>query len=467
MGFSLTQDIALASADDFAALVLFEVKRLLKIEGWVVAGSGDGIATFLNGAPGTSRDVITVAGSGANGINNSAADRSGCSGSWFWIHTPPSAETFQAMLWWRARNNTGVDGANWRVELTLDAAGFQSGAPSATEAPQATNHVTLAGSQTRSGFSQEFRAFAPNGANNGSGNILVGDIDDRFSWMFFVVRLSLNRIQVMFGMDGAFGCYDDELDRFVYLLGHIGGSSTTAPIGGYTDFSTSPFFRGDPAAVDRLEDSGATANGPGIFSFRGPNWPPVNTPEEGTWSQGWPNYTVRDAFGSQSLQQGAVADAIEGRFTSLPFIYANTISAVAAAGRYQKGYSGNIFRQPPRQSVVISPNSQLWQDEQGELWLENDNLIFRWPSTTLPDLGGGSTPGAVPMDLALRPYTDLIGTEGGAAILRYVNRVFDLVAGAFVRWSTLLPDPSGSAYPGPDAFGNTLDYCVEVQQIPV
>lgn len=43
----------------------------------------------------------------------------------------------------------------------------------------------------------------------------------------------------------------------------------------------------------------------------------------------------------------------------------------------------------------------------------------------------------------------------------YINRVYDPTAVAFVRWSTATVDSAGASYPGPDAFGNTFDYCLE------
>lgn len=44
----------------------------------------------------------------------------------------------------------------------------------------------------------------------------------------------------------------------------------------------------------------------------------------------------------------------------------------------------------------------------------------------------------------------------------YVNRTYDSVAGAFVRWSTAAADTVGALYPGPGVFGATAtDYCVE------
>lgn len=51
----------------------------------------------------------------------------------------------------------------------------------------------------------------------------------------------------------------------------------------------------------------------------------------------------------------------------------------------------------------------------------------------------------------------------GGAIVYYVNRVYDSVAGKFVPWTTATaPDPTGASYPGPGVFGvTTTDYVVE------
>jgi len=51
--------------------------------------------------------------------------------------------------------------------------------------------------------------------------------------------------------------------------------------------------------------------------------------------------------------------------------------------------------------------------------------------------------------------------------LRYLNRVWDTVAGGFVSWRTGDPDATGSLYPGPGSFGvDTSDYCVERLRVP-
>ena len=64
------------------------------------------------------------------------------------------------------------------------------------------------------------------------------------------------------------------------------------------------------------------------------------------------------------------------------------------------------------------------------------------------------------------PITIVSGTRsfGGGTTIQVLNRVYDSVAGNFVRWATDSPDPSGASYPGPGTFGpDTSDYVVEDQ----
>jgi hypothetical protein len=50
----------------------------------------------------------------------------------------------------------------------------------------------------------------------------------------------------------------------------------------------------------------------------------------------------------------------------------------------------------------------------------------------------------------------------GSGSINYTNRVYDSVAGKFVRWVTTAPDSIGASYPGPGVFGvTTSDYVVE------
>jgi hypothetical protein len=56
------------------------------------------------------------------------------------------------------------------------------------------------------------------------------------------------------------------------------------------------------------------------------------------------------------------------------------------------------------------------------------------------------------------PYSAWSGTEIGS----YVNKVWDTVAGDWVRWQTEFEDVNGVQYPGPGLFGvNTSMYRVE------
>lgn len=49
---------------------------------------------------------------------------------------------------------------------------------------------------------------------------------------------------------------------------------------------------------------------------------------------------------------------------------------------------------------------------------------------------------------------------------RYINRVYDSIAGKFVIWQSSSPDTTGSFYPGPGTFGvNTTDYVVITREV--
>ncbi len=66
--------------------------------------------------------------------------------------------------------------------------------------------------------------------------------------------------------------------------------------------------------------------------------------------------------------------------------------------------------------------------------------------------------GAEQVSAEVIPYPGWSGTLGSS----YVNKVWDTVAGAWVRWITEFEDVGGLLYPGPGAFGaDTSQYRVE------
>jgi len=59
-------------------------------------------------------------------------------------------------------------------------------------------------------------------------------------------------------------------------------------------------------------------------------------------------------------------------------------------------------------------------------------------------------------------FMDEIPFGAGGSEQTVVNRVWDTVAGNFVRWMTNAIDSAGTFYPGPGTFGvHTSDYVVE------
>lgn len=99
------------------ALLMFDFKERLKVNGWSVTRSGDGI-----GAVSAVGDVITQGGSGANGMFNSRA--------WFVIAQPGGAGARK----WCVQKTTVANGANWRIKVSQSEA-YSAGAPTTSVTP--------------------------------------------------------------------------------------------------------------------------------------------------------------------------------------------------------------------------------------------------------------------------------------------------------------------------------------------
>lgn len=112
--------IAYSDGNEF----VFELKELLKAQGWTVPRSGDG-STYNSGG-----DEITISGSGAGGMDNTR--------SWFEITSPDNAHnmTFQNVF----------GGYSWRVKYSENA--FSGGTPDANETGSAADEQVLSGTGT-------------------------------------------------------------------------------------------------------------------------------------------------------------------------------------------------------------------------------------------------------------------------------------------------------------------------------
>lgn len=156
---------------------------------------------------------------------------------------------------------------------------------------------------------------------------------------------------------------------------------------------------------------------------------------------------------------------------------------------------GNTSVSDPSGNVVIYPGPPVWQVNQGGgRWVKgipHDTSLVRMKRTGIAygqrgidQFGRGwatlpATPfhAVMPWDAtfgdvlpAISPgaqnfvFTSVTDMERAIALpySRCVNRVWDMVPGAFVRWVTTEPDPQGVQYPGPGEFGgDTINYCLE------
>jgi hypothetical protein len=102
------------------AALLYAIKARLKLAGWTVMASGDGLSAY-----GAASDVITNNGAGANGINQQRA--------WFRIKMPGATREF---VFQRGTNATDL-------RLKYSVLGFSTGSPSATQAPTASDEQIL------------------------------------------------------------------------------------------------------------------------------------------------------------------------------------------------------------------------------------------------------------------------------------------------------------------------------------
>lgn len=109
------------------AVAVYEFKELLKTAGWTILSSSDG--TTYNDAG----DQITTGASGAGGMANNSA--------WFRIQSPVGAGGQQFIL------QRGTGNTAWKLKRSRTS-GFTGGSPSATQAPSATDEITILGGGT-------------------------------------------------------------------------------------------------------------------------------------------------------------------------------------------------------------------------------------------------------------------------------------------------------------------------------
>ena len=393
---------------------LYLLKEALKAKGWRIPGSGDGVATFLNGAPdGTDRDVITHGGSGAGGMYNpdGTGTRSGCHGPWFRLQTPADAEVQKEFLFWEGRN--AGRGEEWRIEITFDAAGFQTagvlGPPTNRIAPEAVNHVTLSGSQTRPDNSAEWRTFATAQVNYFSA-FIVGDASERYAFFSFTFdNNSLDYMRMCFGMDPLVGCHDSDFDKFAYVMGHQPSTGASSP---RNWMETSQFWRGDSGSQE-LDKLGASTNVGAIYVMRGPDWPFTDA-IQGAYQQAWVTPHGFDGFGTVRVDFNRRDDDITARFDSFRFWLDNNSPdiTIPATAKFSKGTSyGGMIRHAP---IHLEKDGPLYEDEDGKTWMPMGQAMLAWPSATLPDLGTGtSTPATT--GLQIRNHEDVASGPTGSA----------------------------------------------------
>jgi hypothetical protein len=127
MPFNFVKNITVASGNGCAAI--YNLKTALKANGWTVESSGDGLAAY-----GSSTDVITSSGSGANGLDNTS--------SWFRLRMTTAQDGYNREF----LIQRGSASTSWDIKYSVLA--FSGGTPSATSAPTSTDEQVVISSST-------------------------------------------------------------------------------------------------------------------------------------------------------------------------------------------------------------------------------------------------------------------------------------------------------------------------------
>lgn len=190
---------------------IFTLKGVMKSAGWTVPKSSDGSTYNSSG------DQITLAGSGAGGMDNARA--------WFVIQMPGSSRSF-------CLQRTSSTGANtsyqWRVKYSK-AAGFSGGSPSATQVPSASDERVLLGAGTDA--SPTFASFVYLGTDGAYRyNCFANNIApyDFYSWAW--AKASGNLYHT-FGIDPLVGAVSGDTDPYLVHLYGMGYALTPSTFG--------------------------------------------------------------------------------------------------------------------------------------------------------------------------------------------------------------------------------------------
>lgn len=139
-----------------AAVAIFNLKTLLKAQGWTVPRSSDGTTYNSTG------DQISTGASGANGMDNARA--------WFVIQAQGATHR---QFCFQRQNTVGVNTSyQWRVKYSKTA-GFTGGSPAATVTPSAADEQVLLGAGTDA--SPTFAALFATTADGGFRHNLFAD----------------------------------------------------------------------------------------------------------------------------------------------------------------------------------------------------------------------------------------------------------------------------------------------------
>jgi hypothetical protein len=194
MAFSFNKSTPATGAE-----AIFNLKTLLKLQGWTVQSSSDGTTYNASG------DQISSAGSGAGGMANNSA--------WFRIRSPAGAGSQEFTC------QRGTTNLVWRIKRSRTA-GFTGGSPGTTQTPSATDELIAIGAGTDASptFSSLFAAdgtYRWNCASDGA---------SPYGWWAVAFPTGGGAPQAVLILDPLLDTTATDADIYIFLVGVSGQS---------------------------------------------------------------------------------------------------------------------------------------------------------------------------------------------------------------------------------------------------
>ena len=189
----------------------YQIKEQLKLVGWTVESSGDGLTFSMSG------DIINnTATSGAGSMNNNYA---------WWVMSHPTLDGYKRYMCTQV-----TTGGKYDVRVKMAWSPFNGGIPSAIRTPSSISERVIGGAGTD---------IAPSGMNildstlaNSRYHIIVGDATEGYAFFFFATKVGTGTLGSLWMMEKISDAHVLDIDPYIYYVN--GGSSFPTAINNYS-----------------------------------------------------------------------------------------------------------------------------------------------------------------------------------------------------------------------------------------